>query len=444
MLAGMQLGPGSKRGSVGHASVTVSLVIAVTMLASSCASSTDGSAVVPPDAPSQTIDVMQLDVGDYPTRPRAPLGVAGTPEKGAIVEGQRMADYVVGPWEVDQRLLQGGHRPVVSGDGYATSAGVRVPTRDRKGLDPIPWLTPAQSEAISERDTLITGFFSNRKVDSNRLLQNVALRFVDEPAAAAAVVEIGAAIQNDTTLSDQVTPVTIPGYADAVAATYRVGDTSSEAVHLPGFDSSDDVWRYTGVRSVVARGPYVLMQEARSPEGLDSALTMVVKTLDLQGPLIDQFRATAPAELADVQTDPTGLLARTIPVTPEDLWVAQHEVAVFEPRGALHFRGEPVDRAAAMTDGGVDVVANGKDIVYQARDEAAAARVMEAFADLVPDDATPAEPVNALPGSQCFLRASSMAYCVASADRYVVEATLFTLLDAQQLVAAQVAMLLAN
>ena len=35
-------------------------------------------------------------------------------------------------------------------------------------------------------------------------------------------------------------------------------------------------------------------------------------------------------------------------------------------------------------------------------------------------------------------------YRVASADRYVVEATLVTLLDAQQLVAAQVAMLLAN
>ena len=59
--------------------------------------------------------------------------------------------------------------------------------------------------------------------------------------------------------------------------------------------------------------------------------------------------------------------------------------------------------------------------------------------------ATPAAPIKALPGSRCLLFGEGrMSYCVAAGDRYVVEATRPKLLDAQQLVAAQVVMLLAK
>jgi hypothetical protein len=133
------------------------------------------------------------------------------------------------------------------------------------------------------------------------------------------------------------------------------------------------------------------------------------------------------------------------PVTPRDYPVDQDALAVYEGRGALHFQHDPVLRVAAMTDAGVDLVANGKDVVFQARDDAAAARMVEAVAAGMAEDATPADPVEALPGSRCFgLLDGRMSYCVAAADRYVVEATEPRLLDTQRLVAAQAAMLLAK
>ena len=54
--------------------------------------------------PQGSIDIDKLDVGPYPTEPRPPLGVTGNPRMGVAVEAQRMANNVVGPWEVDSEL----------------------------------------------------------------------------------------------------------------------------------------------------------------------------------------------------------------------------------------------------------------------------------------------------------------------------------------------------
>jgi len=54
--------------------------------------------------PPGTVDVTLLDPGNYPTKPLAPMGAAGTPATGALLDAQRMADFVVGPWEVDPAL----------------------------------------------------------------------------------------------------------------------------------------------------------------------------------------------------------------------------------------------------------------------------------------------------------------------------------------------------
>ncbi len=75
-------------------------------LLTSCSTAIDGSPVTSAGGPPPgTVDIALLDVGNYPTRPSAPIGTAGTPEIGAIVEGQRMANYVTGPWEVDPSLI---------------------------------------------------------------------------------------------------------------------------------------------------------------------------------------------------------------------------------------------------------------------------------------------------------------------------------------------------
>jgi hypothetical protein len=56
----------------------------------------------------------------------------------------------------------------------------------------------------------------------------------------------------------------------------------------------------------------------------------------------------------------------------------------------------------------------------------------------------PAKPVNNLPDSRCLQLQDKGFYCLGAADRYAIEADAENLLDAQQQVAAQYAMLLSG
>jgi hypothetical protein len=286
----------------GRRFIPVGAALTAAALVSGCATSTNGSAARPTDgtpAP-HAIDVTRLDVGDYPIRPRPPLGAAGSPERGAIVEGQRMANYVLGPWEVDPDLFRGGFTP--SANGYSSSANlVTPPVQGQKYFSPVPWVDSSQFRTIVAQHHFIVGFHTVRKVSSNQLLWHDVLRFVDGPAATAAATEISAAAREGSDVhAVPVTAVEIPGHPDAVAATHRYEDSADDVVTIPGFESPDDLRKYTAVRSVIAHGPYVLMDEARapnvSPDGVETARAMVGKTIDLQIPLIDTFQATDPAK----------------------------------------------------------------------------------------------------------------------------------------------------
>src|ERR1700704_2057748 len=80
-------------------------LISVALLSASCSTAVDGSAVKESGtAKGPTVDISKLDVGPYPTQPSQPLGVTGDPLRGVLVEAQRMANNVVGPWEVDSTL----------------------------------------------------------------------------------------------------------------------------------------------------------------------------------------------------------------------------------------------------------------------------------------------------------------------------------------------------
>ena len=87
----------------------VALAAALALLVSCSSSGVEsGSAVKTPDnvSPGGAVDVALLDVGNYPTKPSPLMGSAGTAELGAIVEGQRMANYVTVPWEADPSLIR--------------------------------------------------------------------------------------------------------------------------------------------------------------------------------------------------------------------------------------------------------------------------------------------------------------------------------------------------
>jgi hypothetical protein len=409
------VGDAPKRSRPDQLLAVAAALTATATLLTSCTTAVDGSPVKAAGGPPPgTIDIALLDVGNYPTKPQ-PLGTAGTPEVGAIVEGQRMANYVTGPWEVDPTLIR----------GYIDSAVVV------KDADAVNFVLPEPLAAPAARHNFITGFYTAREDTDRKLLRNAVLRFPDPAAAAAAAKEFGEAAASEAVEIPPVAPAPIPGHPDTASFSHRFAEYGNKL-------------QWTHVRAFTAHGPYVLFQSAQATDSIDTATGLIAKTLDLQVPLIDQFVATDPAKLADLPIDPTGLLARTLPINPTDASV--NERTVFERRGSLQFQTDPSRGAKLFDDTGMTQMSRASVAVYEARDAQAAQQITDGFFAESAANGKPAAAVKQMPNSRCLDLSQGRAanfYCLATADRYAIEAQAAQLLDAQQKTAAQYAMLMA-
>ena len=386
-------------------------LVSVVVLSAACSTTVDGSAVRESGtAPGPTVDISKLDVGPYPTQPGQPMGVTGDPLRGVLVEAQRMANNVVGPWEVDSTLT----------GWFGFSATVL------QSADALAQIGPEPFAAAASQHGFINGFASARTAEGQKILLNAVLRFADPGAAAAAAADFGDIAAKT---GEGVQRAQIPGHPDAQAASYTQTEGSSGK-------------RWSAVRAFTAHGQYVFMQLAQAVDGMDPAVGLVAKTIDLQGPTIDKFRATDPSEFADISLDPTGLLARTIPVPENEATTIQN--TTYEQRGALHFQNDPARSATLFSETETDLVAMAKTNVYQTKDSESAARIVDGFYDELQPTSQPAKPVNNLPDSRCLQLADQGFYCLGAADRYAIETSSKNLLDAQQQVAAQYAMLLSG
>lgn len=375
------------------AAVTVAAVLA----------GTGGVAAAQPDGP-------RPDVGGYPTTPGPPLGAAGSPQAGAAIEGQRMADFVVGPWEVDPALTF----------LYADSAVVF------DGADAMNGEMPADLIDVARRHRVIDGFSSYREATAHDLRVAV-LRFADPQTAQAATTEFADVAGHRGDADGPVSPAAVPGHPETAAFA----------------NPSDDAQRgqqVTYVRAFTAHGPYVFYQLAVSASGVDDAVALVAGALDRQAPLIDQFVLTPEPLLATLPSDSTGLKARTVPPPPAE--VSATRPGVYSPRGTLHFQSDPVASARRFADHGVTNWSYGAAGVYETRDPQAARRLVDDFTEEAASLGTPTGPIAGVPGSVCMnLRfektGDENVYCLAAADRYAIESDGDTLLDAQQRTAAQ-------
>ncbi|MGV0871397.1 DUF7373 family lipoprotein [Mycolicibacterium sp. XJ879] len=385
------------------------VVLAIAMLSAACSSTVAGTPVRATGAHG-ALDFDRLDVGPYPTEPSRPLGVAGDPLRGMVIEAQRMANHVIGPWEVDPALTK-----------WFNFGAMVLPRAQALGL-----IGPGELGMVASRHNFINGFATARTEADKKLLLNAVLRFPDDEAAAAAATALGETAMQQQGADGPAQTVSIPGHSDATANTYTTVDRSAGKRHA--------------VRSFAAHGSYVLMQLAQSTDGAEQAAELVAKTLDLQGPEIDSFRATDPSEFADISIDPTGLLAHMIPVETPDPMLTKN--TTYERRGALHFQSDPVRSAKLFADTGTDLVAMAMASVYEAEDAAGANAVVDEFYAEVSPKSKPANPVRNMPDSRCMQLEDRSFYCLATADQYAMEAAGPTLLDAQQLAAAQYVMLL--
>ena len=376
-------------------------------------SSARGTTVAPPPIVSPAL----LDAGTYPTKPRPPLGVSGDAIVGATADAQHLADFVVGPWQLDANLVT----PYLQAYYVVTAPSA------------LEQLGPQSVAEAAGRHGLVNGFASARQLTGKSAGQtggsaaviNAVLRFPDPGAAAAAATDMGAAAAAQPIKGVTPTGLPIPGHPATVASTY------------PFTAQGSDQPRST-IRAFTPHGPYVFMQFVQSSAGLDAATTLVAKAIDAQGPLVDQFAPSL--DLAAVPLDPTWLLAKTLPTS--DVTSAAKN-AVYGTRGAQHFQTNPIGSQTLFKDTGITDVSMGNTNVYQTRNPGAAVMVTKSFSDEVAKEAKPADTVTALPDSHCWALAKGF-YCVAPAGQYAIEARSEQLLDVHQQLAAQYVMLTAK
>jgi hypothetical protein len=384
------------------------MVVLTASLLGGCATTVEG-APVSAGGPPRAVDVRSLDVGGYPTQPRSPLGTAGTAAAGAVIETQRMANYVVGPWEVAAEL----------NSTYAMGAAAMTDS------NALAMLGPNRLAAVSGRHNFINGFVTARQATGQTSLINAVLRFADPPSAAAALTEL-----EQTTVSDSgPTPeqrTAIADQFDALATSSSVTDPTTQR-------------QWSVVRSFTAHGQYLLTEVAASVHGLIPAARLIANTIDLQRRVIDQYQPTEPAAFADLPVDPTGLLARTLPLSPQQANATQN--ARFGKRGALHFHEDPNLFNALFDTTAMDLATRAKTNVYRSSDANAAALIADKFAAQAEmTGALPADGVPGMSASRC-VRLRVGYYCVASADRFALEAYSLDLRDAHQQIAAQYTLL---
>jgi len=393
--------------------------VATTLLLTACGNTVDGSATSSSaptgTSPTSTSAVAQPNPGNYPTKPRPPLGTADDLLAGSVLDAQRMVGYVTGPWEADPALI----------DGYPAGPMVlRAPIFLKS-------FVPVGVVEIAKRHIFINGFASARQVKDQTILRNTVMRFPDPAAATAAATEMNQAALAEPVSGALRSVVSIPGHPDALASNYPF---------TPAGKNYE--WAANAV-SFTPHGPYVLMQQAQSTASLDAGLALISKTLDLQGPLIDQFVPTATRDFPTLPLDPSGQLARTLPL-PDGTKIDIAN-ATYDRRGELHFMGDPPATAKVFDETGVGVVTTARTNVIQAADAAGAAKIVDEFArQTEASGATPAAPVPGVPDSRCFAIESVGTYCVAAADRYAFEVPAAQPTAVAQMVAAQYLMLTAK
>jgi hypothetical protein len=411
--------------------IRAAVMIACAVAAVSCSSTTSGVAVKAPDSPDADGAVVALlDTGAYATAAGHPFGTAGDDLLlQATLEAQRIAEYTVGPWQVDTEMRA---RPDVV---------AAVQTGPISNVEMMRDVMPIGAPEVAAAHRFITGFTTMRVstpgVEKARSLQNVVLRFPDPAAADAAAREMAAKSPGPADAATPGRPTPIWGNPDALAASYNV-PRGAEVV-----------------QSFTPHGPFVLFQHARADRSgilAPNPEALVQQCLDQQKRLIDEFTPTDAAKLADLPKDPTGqLLART-------LWApdgaAPFYIGSWQPRGWLHFEDNPVSSTALFDEANVDAVSQRLTTVYEAGNAEGAGRIVDAFAAQIAkaDTVKAMEGVPGLPTAKCFVRMQGAMppdaaftwrqalwqyKCVARAERYAYTAFSNDATDVRQQISAQ-------
>ena len=403
-------------------SIVFAALLTVVLVA--CSHTTAGQAAHAPESPpnsSAPVQTSRLDPGNYPTAPQPALGNAGSEQAGRLVEGRRMAAYVVGPWQTDPTLVG------------AVSAGAAI-IDEAHGLGRAAW-PPIAGGAYNL--PLVVGFVTERQSpgpNPQMSLRNTVLRFTNSSVASQAAQNMTTAARNMPRIPSATPIVTEPESPLPIPGHPETGGT------VLTFQEGTQIVRE--LTAITGHGPYVLVQVVRCAAGPDCEAQLAGHTLDRQVPLIDTFVPSDPVEFPTLALDPTGLVARTLP--PPAGQATSMSGAAYPPAAALQLEDDPVQAGPLLSAAGVDYVSVNLTTVYQTKDLSAARSLAEAYSDFAAKTAAAqtASLVSGLPESRCTRVAGSNGlvpryWCLAAAGRYTIKTIARQLDNAQQQTAAQ-------
>ena len=324
----------------------------------------------------------------FPTTPREIAKYPLSADDASILEGRRMAQWVLLPSD------------------YAPEYGIGIgfygaPFKRGPGMAGLFLNTPVA--AVATRYQLLAGYYTERRSTKNPddLVVFAVLSFPDAKTASAAAVQLGAAVKSG---SDPKAAV-VPG----------------RTVH--GWTSSFPDQHVRFINTFLATGSLVVFVREDTPTSsphdlaADSAAIYTKQLALLQG-----FTPVAADQLDRQPRDPQGLLARTLPHIPGQGTVAN---GVYTPTGFLHQTINPAHDKALFAAAGVDLIAQDGSAVYRTRGSDEAESVVDSFYQEKKDtdarwtDLTPPEGADYARCVQITL--SARYYCVAAYGRYAVE-----------------------
>ncbi|MFD4293670.1 hypothetical protein ACFWPA_05710 [Rhodococcus sp. NPDC058505] len=346
------------------------------------------------------VDPAALDTGDYPTDPAPAFGNA-TPEEVAPVDGQRMAEFVVAPWEVDPEF----------NDPTLPTFVVRNYKMLKGTLDESVYEVPANaSSAIYGFVTSARTSTAGDRAGTERALTNLVMRYIDPAAAAAAAGQMAEA----SAARPGSTAVDIPGLPDShgISSTAVAGE-----VELAAF---------------TPHGEYVLYSWASAPQDrADEVEATLARIVELQGPLIDRFprtptRSQNGGERPQLEVDQNDILIYAIPAAA-DAPAGDADRGVYGPRGMSHFYASPAEMYRTLSKHGSEHNAIYKTTVYRASTPDDAAAMLTEFDGLSRSNGWTTIPSPAgLPNASCLTKTTQSAdqySCSVQVGRYIGEAS---------------------
>ncbi|MEV0252204.1 hypothetical protein AB0H76_36850 [Nocardia sp. NPDC050712] len=389
------------------------LLFAAVLAVGGCSAEVSGNAI------RTQPDLSQLDVGNYQSKPRQ-VGNAKNVKQARAREAQRLADYVILPYEADPSYVE---------DTWFARSHIVL---NRKTLGNLVINDTFDDVAKDLVAGWVNAWATAPGAEDKRRTANIAvLMFPDAKTAQ----EAGPALEHDDfTYNPENQPVPITKHANTYAH-WRPGTSSigSWTVHD----------RYVVFVKVV--------DDASAPD-LPALTGHVERLLDAQLPVLSTFQPTPAADLARIPLDPYGAMGRTLPSNPESPFRAEPD-GYYTGRGAvtLFQRANP-QTLPTLENSALEYVSFGDAVVFRSRTAKDANTLWEKWRlskDVGEKEKLVDVPAALQDNAECkaeYLgsgdtRTLGGHICIFRVDRYVVQARSKQLPDLHQRISAQYALL---